>query len=214
MIPNQQKRGFTLIELLVVMAIIATLAGLGIVAVPAYLRSADKLKCQDNLSQIGKMLRLYEMNNKGLPRADGAAFVLAIWGRELDRNEKAAEVFFCPSTKRFQNYRGQLDLEPEHIDYTGPDLTTVMQNRRNGLSTSEPNAGVKGLVANKVPTREDFQTDDELRANLPHAGKGVCVLFLDGSVDFIDSSDFQDDIPIYGPESPNDKLKMLKPGFK
>ena len=37
------RRGFTLIELLVVMAIIATLAGLGVVGIPAYLRNADKL---------------------------------------------------------------------------------------------------------------------------------------------------------------------------
>jgi prepilin-type N-terminal cleavage/methylation domain-containing protein len=208
------NRGFTLIELLVVMAIIATLAGLGVVGIPAYLRNADKLKCQDHLRQIGGMLRIYESENKGLPRADGAAFVLAIWGRQLDKNEKTAEVFFCPSTKRFKDFQGKIDLEPDDIDFTGPDFTAIMATRRNGLSTSEPNAAVKAISGNKVPRSDEYQSTDDLKKDLPHAGKGVCILYLDGSVDWVEAAQFQDDIPVYGPESPKESLRMLKPGFK
>ena len=158
------------------------------------------------------MLRLYETTNRGLPRADGGAFVLAIWGREVDRNEKGADIFYCPSTKR--RPPADLELTPEEIDYTGPDLSTAMANRRNGLSMSEQNAAVKGIVANKVPTAEDYQTLEELKDNLPHAGKGVCVLYLDGATGWIDAADFTDSIPVYGPDSPKESLRLLKPGFK
>ena len=52
--PSIVPAGFTLIELLVVMSIIATLAGLAIVGVPAYFRQANKIKCADNLQSIHK----------------------------------------------------------------------------------------------------------------------------------------------------------------
>ena len=73
---------------------------------------------------------------------------------------------------------------------------------------------MKGIIANKIPTNEDYQTLQELKDNLPHAGKGICLLFLDGSTGWIDASEFPDDVPVYGPDSPKDSLKLLKPGFK
>ena len=47
--------GFTLIELLVVMAIIATLAGLGMVGIPRILRQADITQAKSNLGEIYKV---------------------------------------------------------------------------------------------------------------------------------------------------------------
>jgi prepilin-type N-terminal cleavage/methylation domain-containing protein len=197
-------RGFTLIELLVVMAIIATLAGLGAVGIPRFLRERDITVAKTRLSEIHKAFVIYQGRHGGLSPKSGPAFVLSIWDEGIvDHTRKDAEIFFDPGAKA----KPEDDLSnvtPEGISWTGPN----QEGLKVRLGIQDRNANNRVIVCNRLPEVIQSQEDIDL---LPHAGKGIVYLTLGGAVEFIESSKFGGEYPIIGPNSPRDEFKWMVP---
>jgi prepilin-type N-terminal cleavage/methylation domain-containing protein/prepilin-type processing-associated H-X9-DG protein len=97
---RQRRPGFTLIELLVVIAIIAVLIGLLLPAVQKIREAANRLKCSNNLKQMGLAAMNFESTFGYLPPQHGTVNVNGV----VASNDASPQALMLPYIEQSNKY--------------------------------------------------------------------------------------------------------------
>ncbi len=128
----RRSKAFTLIELLVVIAIIAVLLGILMPGLQATKERGRRLKCMNNLRQLGVATHMYANDYRGLipvypKQGDWLWDVPRRTANLLIQNGAKRDMMYCPGiTLTVKDKKALI----EWWDFKGPDVTDVDTQRR------------------------------------------------------------------------------------
>jgi prepilin-type N-terminal cleavage/methylation domain-containing protein len=138
------RRGFTLIEMLVVMAILAVLIGLLLPAVQKVREVGNRMKCGNNLRQLGLAAHHYHDVHQHLPPSIGYTPLVTngVWG-----NHFFHLLPYLEQGSLYERARGSVPLTTGSITIYWPGNNSVYsQSVPTLLCPSDPSVGPGGVV--------------------------------------------------------------------
>jgi prepilin-type N-terminal cleavage/methylation domain-containing protein/prepilin-type processing-associated H-X9-DG protein len=145
------RGAFTLIELLVVIAIIAVLIGLLLPAIQKVRAAAARLKCQNNLKQLGVGALNYESTYQTLPPGAGPLPDQTRWGTSNQR--PSVQVMILPYLEQANKYN-QFDFT-EDVNASPVNAAARMQDVPVYLCPADPSTAVQ-LVSGAPNGRSNY----------------------------------------------------------
>jgi len=171
-------RSFTLIELLVVIAIIGILAGMLLPVIASAREKARRTNCTSNLSQMGKGLTMYSMDNS-------EAYPPNFTG--IEACAKSPKLMICPSASgTFGTWNQVATIGNSNCAYVMSLKTDSSDGNKTVTAATDANTLI--MMDKNGDKAVGAITVTSFGGN--HGTKGANVLYNDGSCTWINTSDW------------------------